>query len=125
MLSLSPMKLFVIVAIVVVLLGPDKLPDVAHRMGKAWQSLRNLQHRVESELRQSVPDLPSSGDIARIVRRPMSVLNDLADRAERGEGPPTSWIPPAPSSTPPPEATSAPPDPSPPPSAPTSDPSLN
>ena len=83
MFSLSPMKLFIIVAVVVMLLGPDKLPDVAHRLGTWWHSLRRFQQRVENEVRATLPDLPSTSDIARIARNPVSVLNDLADRAER------------------------------------------
>jgi TatA/E family protein of Tat protein translocase len=47
MFSLSPIKILVIVAVVLVLLGPDKLPEVAHRLGTAWRSLKRLQERVE------------------------------------------------------------------------------
>ncbi|MBW4030640.1 MAG: twin-arginine translocase TatA/TatE family subunit [Acidobacteria bacterium] len=82
MLSLSPMKMLIIVAVVVLLLGPDKLPEVAHKMGSTWQSLRRLQQRVESEVRDALPDLPSTGDLARIARSPVAVLNRLADRAQ-------------------------------------------
>ena len=81
MLSLSPMKIFIIVAVVVILLGPDKLPDVAHKLGTSWHSLRRFQQRVESEVREALPDLPSTGDIARMARSPFSALNELADRA--------------------------------------------
>jgi|ERR1035437_339069 Sec-independent protein translocase protein TatA len=81
MLSLSPMKIFIIVAVVVILLGPDKLPDIAHKLGTSWQSLRRFQERVESEVRGALPDLPSTGDIARMARSPLSALNELADRA--------------------------------------------
>ena len=77
MFSLSPMKLFIIVAVVDMLLGPDKLPDVAHRLGTWWHSLRRFQQRVENEVRATLPDLPSTSDIARIARNPVSVLNDF------------------------------------------------
>jgi Sec-independent protein translocase protein TatA len=82
MLSLSPMKIFIIVAVVVVLLGPDKLREVAHQLGATWQSLRRFQERVESEVRDALADLPSSGDLARIARSPVSMRNQLADRVE-------------------------------------------
>jgi TatA/E family protein of Tat protein translocase len=85
MFSLSPMKIFVIVAVVVLLLGPDKLPEVAHKLGTTWQSLRRFQQRVETEVREALPDLPSTGDIARMARSPIHVLNKLADRAENSE----------------------------------------
>jgi TatA/E family protein of Tat protein translocase len=59
--SLSPVKIMVIVAVVLLLLGPDKLPEVAHKLGSSWRSLKRLQERVEAEVREAIPDLPSSG----------------------------------------------------------------
>jgi TatA/E family protein of Tat protein translocase len=97
MLSLSPLKIFIIVAVVVLLLGPDKLPEVAHKLGSTWQAVRKFQQRVESEVRGALPDLPSSGEIARMARSPINMLNQLADRVENPPGatspdetPPTS-----------------------------------
>jgi Sec-independent protein translocase protein TatA len=81
MLSLSPVKMLVIVAAVVILLGPDKLPEVAHKLGSTWQSLRRFQQRIEAEVRDALPDLPSTDDLARMARNPVTVLNQLADRA--------------------------------------------
>ncbi len=82
MLSLSPVKLLIIVAVVVLLLGPDKLPEVARKLGTTWQAVRRFQQRVETEVRGAIPDLPSSSDIARMARSPINVLNTLADRLE-------------------------------------------
>ena len=82
MISLSPMKIFIIVAVVMILLGPDKLPEVARKVGASWHSLRRFQQRVEDEVRGALPDLPSTGDMARLARSPLSVLNQLADRAK-------------------------------------------
>ncbi len=95
MFSLSPMKVFIIVAVVIILLGPDKLPEVAHKLGSTWQSLRRFQQRIEDEVRGSLPDLPSTGDIARMARNPVSMLNQLADRAAPvGEVDTESSVPP-------------------------------
>ena len=80
--SLSPIKLMVIVAVALLLLGPDKLPEVAHRLGSSWRALKRLQEKVEAEVHEAIPDLPSASDIARIVRSPVNILNQLADRAE-------------------------------------------
>ena len=82
---LSPVKIMVIVAVVLLLLGPDKLPDVAHRLGSSWRALKQLQERVESEVRDAIPDLPSTGDIARIVRSPINLLNQLSDQVDAKE----------------------------------------
>ena len=85
MFSLSPIKILVIVAVVLLLLGPDKLPDVAHKLGSSWRALKRIQERVEAEVREVIPDLPSSGDIARLARSPVNLLNTLADRVDARE----------------------------------------
>lgn len=85
MLDLSPLKLLIIVAVILLVMGPDKLPEVAHKLGAAWRSLKKLQQRVESEIREAIPDLPSTNDIARIARNPVNLLNQLADRVEAKE----------------------------------------
>jgi len=83
--SLSPIKILVIVAVVLLLLGPDKLPDVAHKLGSSWRALKRIQERVEAEVREVIPDLPSAGDIARLARSPVNLLNTLADRVDARE----------------------------------------
>ena len=82
---LSPFKILVIVAVVLLLLGPDKLPDVAQRLGSSWRALKRIQERVETEVRDAIPDLPSTGDIARIVRSPINLLNQLSDQVDARE----------------------------------------
>ena len=79
MLDLSPTKLIIILVVVVVLLGPKRLPEVARQLGAGWRKLRELHLQLDSELRQVVPDLPSSQDIVRFARSPVALLNQLAD----------------------------------------------
>jgi TatA/E family protein of Tat protein translocase len=78
--SLSPIKILIIVALILVVMGPDKLPEVAKTLGNAWNSLRSLREKIESEVRDVVPDLPSGSDIVRMARNPVNILNSLADR---------------------------------------------
>lgn len=85
MLDLSPLKLMIIVAVILLVMGPDKLPEVAHKLGAGWRALKDLQRRVEAEVREAIPDLPSTGDIARFARSPVNLLNQLADRADARE----------------------------------------
>lgn len=87
MLDLSPTKLIIIFIVVVVLLGPKRLPEVARQLGAGWRKVRELHLRVDRELRQSLPDLPSSQDIVRFARSPVSLLNQLAERQD-GSSPP-------------------------------------
>lgn len=79
MLSLSPLKLMIVLAVAIVLLGPDKLPQFARQLGSAWRSFQQLRDRMESEIRNNLPDLPSTDDLARLARSPVAILNHLAE----------------------------------------------
>ena len=78
MLSLSPAKLLIVAVVALVLVGPNKLPQVARQLGGFWKAFRSFSQKIESEVRASVPDLPSSGEIARYARSPISLLDTLA-----------------------------------------------
>ena len=68
MFNLDPGKLIVIAVVAIILLGPDKLPQVARQVGAAWRSFGEFRHRMESEVRSTLPDLPSTSEIARLAR---------------------------------------------------------
>jgi TatA/E family protein of Tat protein translocase len=84
-LNLDPAKLLVIAVVAVILLGPDKLPQVARQVGAAWRSLGDFRHKMESEVRNSIPDLPSSAEIARLARSPSALLNHLSNMSSDGD----------------------------------------
>src|SRR5579863_2772095 len=108
MVLLSPPKLLVILVIALIVLGPDKLPSVARRIGAAWSDFTRWKAQLESEVRATFPDLPSSTEVARAVRSPISLLDRLAD--EHGTTAPTDPVREAP------EGGAEPPSPAPPPS---------
>ncbi len=85
MFDLSPLKILIIVAVIMLVMGPDKLPEVAQRLGAGWRALKGIQQRVESEVREAIPDLPTASEIARLARSPVSLLNQLADRVAAPE----------------------------------------
>jgi Sec-independent protein translocase protein TatA len=92
MLNLDPSKLLIIAVVAVILLGPDRLPRVARQVGDAWRTFTEYRHRMESQVRQSIPDLPSSAEIARLARSPSALLNhlssmDAADASEAATAP--------------------------------------
>jgi Sec-independent protein translocase protein TatA len=80
---LDPAKLFVILIVALVVLGPDKLPSVARQMGAAWGEIRRFRERLEGEVRGAFPDLPSTHQVAQAVRSPLAFLDQLADAHER------------------------------------------
>lgn len=84
---LSPAKLLVIVVIALVVLGPDKLPTVAKQIGGLWRDFAKFRAKLESEVRESFPDLPSTDTITRAVRSPLAFLDNLAETDGSGNEP--------------------------------------
>jgi sec-independent protein translocase protein TatB len=88
MLNLDPGKLLVIAVVAIILLGPDRLPQVARQVGGAWRSFNEFRHRMETEVRSSMPDLPATSEIARLARSPSALLNHLSSMSSNEEAPP-------------------------------------
>ena len=97
MLNLDPAKLLVIGVVAIILLGPDRLPQVARQLGGAWRSFNEFRHRMESEVRNTMPDLPPTSEIARLARSPSALLNHLSNMST-DEAPDGSFQPPTPPS---------------------------
>ncbi len=89
-LNLDPAKLLVIAAVAVILLGPNRLPQVARQVGAAWRSVTEVRHRMETEVRSSIPDLPSSSEIARLARSPSALLDHLSNLSPDADGSPVT-----------------------------------
>lgn len=85
MFNLDPGKLLVIAVVAIILLGPDRLPQVARQIGGAWKSFNEFRHRVESEVRSTVPDLPPTSEIARLARSPSALLHHLSTMSEQDQ----------------------------------------
>jgi sec-independent protein translocase protein TatB len=60
-LNLDPAKLLVILVVALVILGPERLPQVARQLGGAWRTLTHLREQVSDEVRKVIPemDLPN------------------------------------------------------------------
>src|SRR5580658_2543504 len=83
MLSLSPAKLLVLLVIALIVLGPEKLPQMARQLGALWGDLRRFRTRLESDVRGAFPDLPPTHEVAQAVRSPLAFLDRLADEHEK------------------------------------------
>jgi len=83
---LSPAKLLVILVVALIVLGPDKLPKMAKQIGGLWGDFRKFRERLESDVRGSFPDLPSTETITQAVRSPLSFLDNLADSHSAEQG---------------------------------------
>jgi Sec-independent protein translocase protein TatA len=76
---LSPAKLLVILVVALAVLGPDKLPILAKQVGTLWRDFSRFRQKLESDVRTTFPDLPSTETVAKAVRAPLSFLDSLAD----------------------------------------------
>ncbi len=79
---LSPEKLLVIFVVIMIVIGPEKLPAVAKQLGVALETLRTFHAKIEGEVRESVPNLPSTRDIAKMARSPAAFLTTLVDTSD-------------------------------------------
>jgi Sec-independent protein translocase protein TatA len=86
MFNLDPSKLFVIAVVMIIVLGPERLPHFARQIGGAWRSFSEFRQRMESELRDSLPDLPSTTELTNYVRSPSALLDRLASTTPADEG---------------------------------------
>jgi Sec-independent protein translocase protein TatA len=86
MLNLDPSKLLIIAVVAIILLGPDRLPAFARQVGGAWRSFTAYRHRLEAEIRSSMPDLPSTAEIARLARSPHALLDHLSTMSSDADG---------------------------------------
>lgn len=88
MLNLDPGKLLVVAVVAIIVLGPDKLPHMARQVGGAWRSFGEFRQRMETQVRTSIPDLPSTTDLTQFARSPSALLTRLSamgPEADRGE----------------------------------------
>lgn len=75
MLNLDPAKLFVILVVALIVLGPERLPRAARQLGSAWRELTKVREQLTEEVRSSLPDV----DIPRIPYRAGTVSRFLGD----------------------------------------------
>lgn len=65
--NLDPAKILVILVVVLVVVGPERLPKVARTLGAAWHEFQRVRQEVVDEVRSALPD---TGDLPRIPRIP-------------------------------------------------------
>ena len=61
MFGLGPEKLLVILAVALVVFGPEKLPEVARQVGRVWRDFQKFQHTLQGNVRDVVE--PITGPI--------------------------------------------------------------
>jgi sec-independent protein translocase protein TatB len=91
MLNVGPLELLVVLAVALIVVGPERLPELARSVGKALRQLRQVQDEVrdmvtsgvDDEVRQAAAEFKkATGDIAR-----SSGVDEVARKSGRGAGP--------------------------------------
>ncbi|HEX6475643.1 MAG TPA: twin-arginine translocase TatA/TatE family subunit [Acidimicrobiales bacterium] len=51
MISFGPAKILIVLTVALIVLGPEKLPQMTRQIGKAWGDFRRFREHLESEVR--------------------------------------------------------------------------
>jgi sec-independent protein translocase protein TatB len=91
MLNVGPLELLVVLAVALIVVGPERLPELARSVGRALRQLRQVQDEVrdmvtsgvDDEMRQAASEFKkATGDIAR-----SSGVGEVARKGGRATGP--------------------------------------
>ena len=53
--GLDPTKIFLILVIALIVVGPERLPGLARQIGGMWRELNRMREKFEAEVRAAVP----------------------------------------------------------------------
>jgi sec-independent protein translocase protein TatB len=91
MLNVGPLELLVVLAVALIVVGPERLPELARSVGRALRQLRQVQDEVrdmvtsgvDDEMRQAASEFKkATGDIAR-----SSGVDEVVRKGGRAAGP--------------------------------------
>jgi Sec-independent protein translocase protein TatA len=107
--SLDPAKILMILVVILIVLGPERLPKVARQLGAAWHEITRIRQEVTDEVRAVMPDLDLSsipripsvrGTLTGLITEPTSAEKAATARAAEATGADTGGPAPADSTRP-------------------------
>ena len=84
--GLDPAKIFLLLVIALIVVGPERLPGAARQLGGAWRELNRLRAKFDEEVRALVPDL----DLPNIPTNPTKMVSSYITGLVTGTGEPTT-----------------------------------
>lgn len=85
-LGMGPAELLLIFIIALIVLGPDKLPEIARTLGKAVRELRRMSMEVMAEFTKELRDMEAVSkevkDTAQTIRQVTDVKKTLMESVE-------------------------------------------
>ena len=87
-LFISGAEIFVILVIVVMLFGADKLPELARGLGKGMQQLKNATNEVKKEITESAKSQGIDTDLTKDIEKEVrNIKNKVQDNIDDLTGP--------------------------------------
>ena len=80
--GLDPAKIFLLLVIALIVVGPERLPGAARQLGGAWRELNKLREKFDEEVRALVPDL----DLPKIPTSPSKAVTGYISGLVSGMG---------------------------------------
>jgi Sec-independent protein translocase protein TatA len=80
--GLDPAKIFLILVIALIVVGPERLPGLARQLGGMWRELNRMRDKFEAEVRAAVPDL----DLPNIPTSPSRAITGYITGLVTGQG---------------------------------------
>ncbi|MHB1488633.1 MAG: Sec-independent protein translocase subunit TatA/TatB [Acidimicrobiales bacterium] len=79
--SISPAKILLLLLVALIVLGPERLPDMARKAGKLFNDFRRVRTGLENEVREAFGDIPGINGTSSITS-PMSWLTSATKMAD-------------------------------------------
>jgi len=87
-LFISGAEIFIILVIVVMLFGADKLPEIARGLGKGMRQLKNATNEVKKEITDSAKKQGIDTDFTRDIQKEVKkIKNKVQDNIDDITGP--------------------------------------
>ena len=87
-LFISSAEIFVILVIIVMLFGADKLPELARGLGKGMQQLKNATNEVKKEITESAKAQGIDADLTKDIDKEVrNIKNKVQDNIDDLTGP--------------------------------------
>jgi len=87
-LFISGAEIFIILVIVVMLFGADKLPEIARGLGKGMRQLKNATNEVKKEITDSAKKQDIDTDFTRDIQKEVKkIKNKVQDNIDDITGP--------------------------------------
>lgn len=87
-LFISGAEIFIILVIVVMLFGADKLPELARGLGKGMQQLKSATNEVKKEITESAKNQGIDTDLTKDIEKEVrNIKNKVQDNIDDLTGP--------------------------------------